>query len=124
MEAPDGDLDGTELEFNLLASVLSATSTTPTLLVLNACNTTRGVDGLLPAVPVVISMGDTIDDTAAILFATRFYALIGAAQPVGIALEQGKNAMRLAALDDDADLPQITAREDFDVTTLLLVRPR
>ncbi|MFG1886249.1 CHAT domain-containing protein [Micromonospora sp. NPDC049051] len=124
MEATDGDLKGAELEFDLLARVLSATSTPPTLLVLNACNTTYGVEALLPAVPVVIAMSDTINDTAAILFAARFYAAIAAAQSVGIALEQGKNAMRLAALDDDADLPQITTRDDIDVTALLLVQPR
>jgi hypothetical protein len=42
----------------------------------------------------------TNDSDAAHLFASRFYAAIAAAQPVGIALEQGKAAMLLAALDD------------------------
>lgn len=65
----------------------------------------------------------TNDSDAAHLFGSRFYAAIAAAQPVGIALEQGKAAMRLAALDD-ADLPEIIARDDIDVTTLLLVQPR
>lgn len=60
--------------FDLLAEVLAATSTPPQVLVLNACETLDGADLLLPAIPVVVAMADTIDDTAAIVFARRFYA--------------------------------------------------
>jgi hypothetical protein len=67
-------------------------------------------------------MSDTIDDTAAIVFARRFYAAIASAQPVGIALVQAQAAMRLTT-PDDADLPQVAMRDDIDADTLVLVRP-
>lgn len=67
-------------------------------------------------------MADTIDDTAAIVFARRFYAAIASAQPVGAALAQAQAAMRLTT-PDDADLPQIAVREDVDVDELVLVQP-
>lgn len=108
--------------FDLLAEVLAATDTPPKVLVLNACETRDGADLLLPAVPVVIAMADTIDDTAAIVFARRFYAAIASAQPVGIALAQAQAAMRLTT-PEDADLPQVVVRDDVDADGLVLVRP-
>jgi len=121
----NGDLSDPQdhpVEFHLLAQVLAATSTPPQVLVLNACETLHGADSLLPAVPVVIAMADTIDDTAAIVFARRFYAAIASAQPVGIALAQAQAAMRLAS-PEDADLPQVAVRDDVDADELVLVRP-
>jgi hypothetical protein len=110
------------VEFDLLAEVLAATSTPPRVLVLNACESLSGADLLLPAVPVIIAMADTIDDTAAIVFARRFYAAIASAQPVGIALAQAQAAMRLTT-PDDADLPQVVVRDNVDAGSLVLVRP-
>jgi hypothetical protein len=121
----DGDLEHPRevpVEFDLLARVLAATSTPPRVLVLNACDTLAGSSLLLPAVPVVIAMADSIDDTAAIVFARRFYAAIASAQPVGVALEQARAAMQLAT-PDDADLPQVAVRDDVDADELVLVRP-
>jgi hypothetical protein len=121
----NGDLDDPRehpVQFNLLAQVLAATSTPPQVLVLNACETLEGADLLLPAVPVVIAMADTIDDTAAIVFARRFYAAIASAQPVGIALSQAQAAMRLTT-PEDADLPQVVVRDDVEADGLVLVRP-
>jgi hypothetical protein len=97
---------------------LAATSTPPRVLVLNACETLHGADLALPAVPVVIAMADT----AAIVFARRFYAAIASVQPVGIALAQAQAAMRLTT-PDDADLPHVIVRDDVDADELVLVRP-
>ncbi len=121
----DGDLADPQdhpVEFDDLVQVLAATSTPPQVLVLNACESLAGADLLLPAVPVVIAMADTIDDTAAIVFARRFYAAIASAQPVGIALAQARAAMRLTT-PEDADLPQVAVRDDVDADQLVLVRP-
>ncbi len=121
-----GDLDGPTnhpVEFDLLAEVLAATDTPPRVLVLNACETLAGAELLLPAVPVVVAMADTIDDTAAIVFARRFYAAIASAQPVGKALSQAQAAMRLTT-PEDADLPQVVFRDDVDPDDLVLVRPQ
>lgn len=118
-----GSLDApknSELRFDLLAEVLAATDTPPTLLVLNACETLDGAETILPAVPVVIAMSEPIGDIAATVFATQFYAAIASAQSVGSALRQAKVRMRGASLDD-ADLPQYLARDDQDVDSLVLV---
>ena len=121
----NGDPDDPQnhpVEFDVLAQVLAATSTPPLVLVLNACETLAGADILLPAIPVVIAMADSIDDTAAIVFARSFYAAIASAQPVGIALAQAQVVMRLTS-PDGADLPQVIVRNDVDITALVLVHP-
>lgn len=121
----NGDLNNPQnhpVEFDVLAQVLAATSTPPRVLVLNACQTLAGVELLLPAIPVVIAMADTIDDTAAIVFARRFYAAIASAQPVGIALAQARAAMQITT-PDDADLPQLAIRDDINIDELVLVDP-
>lgn len=114
--------EAAELDFELLAKLLAATTTPPTLLVLNACETLGGADLLLPAVPVVIAMSDTIADLAAGVFAGQFYAAIASAQSVGAALEQAKVAMEIAQLED-AELPEAISRDDIHINDLVLVRP-
>lgn len=118
VEAPEGQT----VTFELLAETLAATDAPPVLLVLNACDTLEGAETILPAVPVVIAMADTIADVAAAVFATRFYSAIASGQSVGSALKQGKAAMRAASLDD-ADLPAEVTRNDVDINDLVLVRP-
>lgn len=114
--------DGREMSFSVLAKLLSATSTPPTLLVLNACDTLDGADELLSVVPVVVAMSDSIDDAAATVFAGQFYGAIASAQPVNKALAQGKVKMELAGFVDDANLPAMIHRDDVDVDALVLVR--
>lgn len=97
--------DGHDVDFALLARALSATTTPPRLVVLNACETLGGADELLQVAPVVIAMSDTIDDTAAIVFARQFYAAIAAAQSVSAALEQARLGMMFATTGDE-DLPR------------------
>lgn len=116
------DPEGREVEFGLVAELLSATDTPPRLLVLNACESLAGVEDLLPVVPVVVAMADTIDDVAAIVFARHFYASIASAQSIASSLAAGKAMMRVASLED-ADLPQCVARPDVDLQQLILVTP-
>lgn len=94
----------------------------PTLVVLNACESLAGADDLLETVPAVIGMADSIADTAAVVFAARFYAAIASAQSVASAAEQGRAAMATASLDG-ADLPEIRTRDDVDASTMILVVP-
>jgi hypothetical protein len=122
MENDDGAEDGADLEFGLLARLLGATDEPPRLVVLNVCQSLAGADELLETVPTVIGMADTILDTAAVVFAARFYAAIASAQSVASAVEQGRTAMAVASLDG-ADLPEIRTRDDIDPSTLILVEP-
>jgi len=121
----DGDLESPRnlpIDFDLLARVLAATDSPPRVLVLNACQTLAGAEILLPAVPVVVAMADSIDDTAAIGFARSFYAGIASAQSVRVALNQATVVMEANALED-ANLPQLRVRDGVDVDDLVLVRP-
>jgi hypothetical protein len=114
--------DGQMVAFDLLAKLLGATDTPPTLLVLNACDTLDGADLLLEVVPVVIAMSDSVADVSAGVFAKQFYAGIASAQSIGASLRGAKAIMEVALLDD-ADLPTCVTRSDTDIDTIVLVRP-
>jgi hypothetical protein len=112
-----------EVTFQLLVKALAATDSPPTLLVLNACDTLEGASLILPAVPVVIAMSDSVLDFAAIIFAQQFYAALASGQSVGSALAQAKVAIEASMIDDDAsELPQSIARDGVDISTLILVK--
>jgi hypothetical protein len=111
-----------EVPFDLLARVLGATNSPPTMLVLNGCDTLDGADVLLESTPVVIAMASEITDLAATNFAARFYAAIAAAQPIGPAVQQGALALDLAGLNEGWK-PTVLARDDVELDELVLVRP-
>lgn len=111
-----------DLSFDLLAEALDATDAPPTLLVLNACDTLNGAALILPAVPVVVAMSDSIPDTAAAVFAEQFYAAIASAQSVGAALKQARVRMKMALLDGSSELITQMTRDDVNVDDLILVK--
>jgi hypothetical protein len=121
LEAGD-DQNEHDFPFDQLARLLGATTDPPQLVVLNACESLDGADDLLQTVPVVIGMADTIDDAAAIVFASYFYGAIAAAQSVQAALDQAKIAIEQISLGD-ATLPTIRTPDDVDPSTLVLVTP-
>ena len=128
MENDAGEPDGQDIDFTLLARLLGATDEPPRLVVLNACESLEGADDLLRTVPVVIGMSDTIDDTAAVVFARSFYAALASAQSVAAAVEQAKVQMTAASVFDPdqidhSHLPTLRTREDVDPATLILVSP-
>lgn len=118
-----GSPGGVDVEFDLLLEALSATDQSPTLLILNSCDTLEGAKIVLPAVPVVIAMSDAVLDTAASVFATQFYAAIGSAQSVGAALRQARVAMKAASLEESEIVVGHVFRDDVDVDRLVLVQP-
>jgi hypothetical protein len=67
-------------------------------------------------------MSDSIFDSSAIVFASRFYAAVASAQSVATALEQGKVAMDAASLDG-SKLPEARTRDDVDLRQVILVSP-
>jgi hypothetical protein len=112
---------GRPMKFDLLAQAVSATSTPPTMLVLNACDTLIGARVLLDAVKVVVGMSDAISDIGAATFAAQFYAAIASGQPITAALTQGRVAMKAAMLSD-SHLPEIIHRKDSDPNKIVLVK--
>ncbi len=114
---------GQSINFRSLADLLGATESPPTLLVLNACDTFDGAEVLLDAVKVVVAMSDSISDLGAATFAAQFYAAIASAQPISVALRQGKIRMKSAMLGD-FNLPQMICRKEVDPKSLILVKKR
>lgn len=128
MENEAGDTEGQDVNFTLLARLLGATDEPPRLIVLNACESLDGADDLLKTVPAVIGMSDTIDDTAAVVFARSFYAALASAQSVATAVEQAKVQMLAASMFDPdqidhSHLPTLRTRDDVDPSILVLVSP-
>jgi hypothetical protein len=122
LEDDAGSTVGEDIDFDLLARMLGATDTPPSLLVLNACDSLDGADELLSTVPVVIAMSDTIPDSSAIVFANHFYAAVASGQSLATSLAQAQLAMRRASLGDE-DLPVMRHRSDVDPAAMILVRP-
>lgn len=128
MENEAGDTEGQDVNFTLLARLLGATDELPRLIVLNACESLDGADDLLKTVPAVIGMSDTIEDTAAVVFARSFYAALASAQSVATAVEQAKVRMLGASMFDPdqidhSHLPTLRTRGDVDPSALVLVSP-
>lgn len=111
------------VDFTSLVRALVATDRPPELLVLNACGPLDRAASVLPAVPVIIGLPDSILDTAAIVFSQQFYAVIASGQSVGAAFRHGKAKVEAVLLGDDAsELPDCIVREGVDVDALVLVR--
>jgi CHAT domain len=113
--------EGREVTFDLLAKALGATGYPPALLVLNGCDTLDGAEVLLESTPVIIAMASDITDLAASVFATRFYAAIASAQPVGPAVRQGSVALEFAGTREGWK-PSLLARDDVELDKLVLVK--
>jgi hypothetical protein len=113
--------EGREVTFDLLAKALGATGYPPALLVLNGCDTLDGAEVLLESTPVIIAMASDITDLAASVFATRFYAAIASAQPVGPAVRQGSVALEFVGTGEGWK-PSLLARDDVELDKLVLVK--
>jgi hypothetical protein len=111
------------VDFTSLIRALVVIERPPQLLVLNACGPVDRAMSVLPAVPVVIGLSDSILDTAAIVFSQQFYAAIANGQSVGAAFRHGKAKVDAVLLEDDAsEPPELIARDDVDAGALVLVR--
>lgn len=115
-----GEDQESTLSFDQLKKVLLAVDTPPKLLVLNACDTVSQAEQFLDVVAVVIAMSATIADSAAIVFAKRFYAAIASGQTVQSAFNQAKVAMEFSSLED-AELPTLIGRDENTSKELVLI---
>lgn len=121
-----GDIENASascITFEILIKALDATDHPPTLLVMNACDTLEGAAIVLPAVPIIIGMSNSITDLVAIIFAQQFYAAVASGQSVGSALKQAKLSIEVSMVDKDCELPQLVAHDDVEVNSLVLVHP-
>lgn len=114
-----GDDGGTILDFDMVSRVIEATSVTPKLLVLAACDTVDGADRFLDSVPAVVAMADTIEDEAACEFSKRFYQSLSAGATILNSLDQAKIGLEHRGYTD-ADLPTLLIRNRQDGQLALL----
>jgi CHAT domain len=114
-----GEDGGTVLDFEMIAKVVSATSTSPKLLVLAACDTVNGAERFLDSIPVVIAMADSINDEAACEFSARFYRSLCAGATITNSLDQAKLIL-IGKGYKDANLPTLLAHNDKDAQRSLL----
>ncbi|MEH3102627.1 MAG: CHAT domain-containing protein [Sphingomonas phyllosphaerae] len=110
------------LRYEAVANLLEATDQRPKLVVLNACDTVRGVERLLEVAPVVIATSDAIGDAASTIFAVNFYAAIAAAQSIGHAADQARE-MVASALQLGRDMLTVATAEGVDARAVTLIRP-
>src|SRR5665213_2303132 len=62
--------------FDLLGKALAATDNPPDVIVLNACQSASARKALLGTAKALIVMEDSVTDTAAVAFATKFYGAV------------------------------------------------
>ena len=118
-KAPDDD-GGTEVDFDLVNEIISATATPPRLLVFNACDTLDGAEVFLHTVEAVVAMSDSIGDSAACFFAAQFYSALVSGQSLDAALKQGKIVLKAAKLAD-ADLPSVICAKGVKAGALTFI---
>ena len=114
-----GSNGGTVLDFDMVARVIEATSASPKLLVLAACDTVDGADRFLNAVPAVIAMADSIDDDAACEFSGRFYRSLSGRATIAESLDQAKLLLESKGYRH-ANLPTLLALDEKSAKQRLL----
>ena len=114
-----GEDGGKVLDFDMVARVIAATSSSPKLLVLAACDTLDGADRFLDTVPAVIAMADSIDDEAACEFSRRFYNSLSSGATIANSLEQAKCVLESKGYAD-ASLPTLVVKDEKFAARALL----
>src|SRR5262249_33899727 len=102
-----------ELSFEVLGNALAAVDKPPKIVVLSSCESSGAKAHILPHCDVLITMKKSVTDLAASVFATQFYAAIASGQSVKSAFEQGRNAIRFAAISE-IDTPEMHVRSGLD----------
>jgi hypothetical protein len=114
------DYEGTHLQFETIARVVSSIDEPPIMLVFNACDTEIGAGRFLQAVKAVIAMSDVIKDESALLFAPRFYAALVSGQSVLSALTQATAVLDAQGFSG-SDLPKLLLAPGVEAAKLKLI---
>lgn len=94
-----------------LGDLFALVNTTVRCVVLNACYSIEQAKAIAAHIDCVIGIPNTIDDDAALAFATAFYNALGYGQTVDSAFRLACNALDLQALND-IQKPQLLGRAD------------
>jgi hypothetical protein len=105
-----------------LASTFDALADNLTLVACNACFTTEQAEAIRATAGLAIGMRARIGDDAAIAFASSLYRALAFGRSVHAAFEAGRAAVE--AIDaEQAETPQLFAREGLDARATYLVDP-
>jgi hypothetical protein len=118
-QLPDGSAE--VVSRAALKDTFRAVGSSVKLVVLNACYSERQAKALRTHVDCVIGTRGTIQDDAAIHFATGLYGGIAGGASIASAFRQGVAALRLKGL---ADRPQLLVRSGVDPRTGILAADR
>lgn len=91
------------------------------IVVLNACYSRIQAEAIAQVIDCVVGMSSSIDDQAAIVFAASFYRALAFGRSVREAFEQGKVALQLEGMAQDAGIPEIVVRRGVDTSTVFLL---
>jgi hypothetical protein len=105
--------------FDLLGKALAATDNPPDVVVLNACESAGARKALLGSAKAIIVMKDSVTDTAAVAFATKFYGAIASGLSLQAAFDQGCVAVEAVSLDE-ADTPTLMTANGVNAKKLVL----
>ena len=105
-----------------LADLISTTSPSTRLVVLNACHSAAVAETLCEKIDCVVGMDGPVADEVARSFAVAFYRALGHGRSVGNAFKQGLAA--LGAKQQPSDLPVCRTRDGVSADQLFLVEPR
>ena len=93
------------------------------VVVLNACYSARQASAIVSQVDCAIGMNQAIGDVAARTFAAAFYYAIASGRSVLNAFEQGKTAIMMMGIDEDAT-PELLQRDGVDADAIVLAPRR
>ncbi|HZL30259.1 MAG TPA: CHAT domain-containing protein [Pseudolabrys sp.] len=105
--------------FDLLGKALAATDNPPDVIVLNACQSASARKALLGTAKALIVMEDSVTDTAAVAFATKFYGAVASGLSLQAAFDQGCVAVEAFSLDE-ADTPALVTANGVNAKKLVL----
>lgn len=88
------------LPFELLGQAFGSVDHPPKVAVFNSCYSAAARQKVLKSVPFMIGMSKAISDTAAVAFATQFYAGLASGNSVLSAFNQGVIAVSVVSLDE------------------------
>jgi hypothetical protein len=81
------------------------------VVVLNSCYSYAQATAIQEVIECVVGMNDSVDDTAARIFASAFYRGLGFNRTIGESFDQAKTALLLEGFDQDAEIPELLASD-------------
>ncbi len=103
-----------------LTAVFKTFKNTTRLIILNACYSKVQAEALRQEIACIVGMNAAIGETTARTFAASFYRAIGFGRSIQDAFEQGKSALLLESIAEDAT-PELLVRPGTDPNSIVLL---